>query len=303
MTKKKNTNQNGFAKSWKNLAPKSSRRPISSAAMRKKILFLSKFFLLILILSSVGVGSWFLKNRTTFASGPIDITGPGLPIARVSFVSDGVLHSEWFNNWFGPLRGRTLMDIDIERVQNDLMAEKQVAFARVSRNFPDTLKIEIREKFPVLRLCLRTKAKGEQTWLVASDGSLYLGYGYNRASLRHLPFLSVNPKLLKPLADQEGYENLAGISKVAPLLSVARRDYPGIYQNWQIVSYERPDQKDPGAHISVKSKKIKKLRFAPSDFANQLRRLKYLLNEPDFKRATVIESIDLSHDRSVFAKL
>ena len=40
--------------------------------------------------------------------------------------------------------------------------------------------------------------------------------------------------------------------------------------------------KDPGAHISVKSKN-KKTQVCTSDFANQLRRLKYLLNEPDFK--------------------
>jgi hypothetical protein len=34
-----------------------------------------------------------------------------------------------------------------------------------------------------------------------------------------------------------------------------------------------------------------------------MKRLKYLLLEPDFLRKPVIDSIDLSHDRSVFAKL
>ena len=56
-------------------------------------------------------------------------------------------------------------------------------------------------------------------------------------------------------------------------------------------------------NLDIKSIKVRNLRFAPRNFTTQLRRLKYLLMEPDFRRNSVIESIDLSHDRSVFAKL
>jgi hypothetical protein len=108
--------------------------------------------------------------------------------------------------------------------------------------------------------------------------------------------------MLKPL-EGGGYEKLQGVAAVSPLLELVRKDYPGFYQDWQIISYQRPHQDDAGAHIHVKSRKVRNLRFAPRDFANQLRRLKYLLSENDFKRTRVVESIDLSHDRSVFAKL
>lgn len=303
MTKKKKTSQNGFATNWKNLAPKSSRRPASRAAFRKRMLFLSKIFILLVVLASVGAGVWLLHKRTSIDSGPFDLTGPGLAISKVSFSSDGVLRPDWFKNWFGPLRNRTLMDIDIVQLQKDLLNEKQISFARVSRIFPDTLKIEVSEKVPVLRLCLRTKLKGEETWIVGTDGSLYLGSGYGAPSLAHLPFLKINPKFLIPLPNEEGYRNLQDIPKIAPLLDLARREFPGLYQDWQIVSYERPNDNDPGAHIMIKSRKVKKLRFSPNNYAQQLRRLKYLLTEPDFRRTPLVESIDLSHDRSVFAKL
>jgi len=48
---------------------------------------------------------------------------------------------------------------------------------------------------------------------------------------------------------------------------------------------------------------VKSIRFSPQNYAAQMKRLKYLLLEPDFLRKPVIDSIDLSHDRSVFAKL
>jgi hypothetical protein len=303
MTNKKRTNQNELSGNWKKLAPKSARKPASKAAFRKRLLGLTKVFTLIVILALVGSVVWFFQQRTQSASGPIDITGTGAPISKLIFITDGVLHKRWFQNWFGPLRGRTLMDLDIEEIQSELKGESQISFVRVSRKFPATLKIELKEKKPILRLCLRSKSKGEQTWLVSGDGSLYLGTCYSNASLVHLPFLNLQPDLLKPKMNGDGYAKLAGIPAVAPLLDLARREYPGFYQNWQVVSYQRPHDDDPGAHIHIKSGKVRNLRFAPQDFAIQLRRLKYLLMESDFRRTQVVESIDLSHDRSVFAKL
>ena len=303
MTIKKSKKQDGQSGNWKKLAPKSSRRPASKAALRKRLLGASKFLVLFFLLGVVGCVVWFFQERSQEDSGPLDITGTGAPISKLMFVTDGVLHKRWFENWFGPLRGRTLMDLDIKEIQSELKQESQISFVRVSRQFPATLKIEIKERMPILRLCLRSKTKGEQTWLVSTDGSLYLGTCYSNASLVHLPFLNIQPELLRLSSNGEGYEKLGGISAVAPLLEIARRDYPGFYQNWQVVSYERPHDDDPGAHIHIKSGKVRNLRFAPQHFATQLRRLKYLLMESDFRRTPVVESIDLSHDRSVFAKL
>ena len=94
-----------------------------------------------------------------------------------------------------------------------------------------------------------------------------------------------------------------GVSKVAPLLDLASREYPAFYRDWKVISYDLNSEFDPVAHILVRSGKVKKIRFAPQKFATQMERLNYLFLEPDFRKKQVIESIDLSHDRSVFAKL
>ena len=302
--RRKNLNKtNQSADTWKKLAPKTSRKPATKAALKKRLLLISKFCIFFLILGIVGVGAWLLSDNKNFTHEPFDLTGPSVQVSDITFNSDGALNSQWFNNWFGPLRSRTLMDLNIEDIQSELMNEPQIIFARVSRNFPSTLEIDIRERKPILRLCLRSKSDGEQIWLVSKDGLPYKGQCYRRSSLSHLPFLNLDPSLLKLDSKKKGFKLLVGVSEIAPLLELARKDYPGFYRDWQIVSYHRPYDRDPGAHVSIKSKSVKKLRFAPFDYNNQLRRLKFLFSDPKINHATGIDTIDLSHDRSVFAKL
>ena len=43
-----------------------------------------------------------------------------VPVSKLVFISDGVLHRNWFQNWFGPFRNRSLMDFDIVELQNEL---------------------------------------------------------------------------------------------------------------------------------------------------------------------------------------
>jgi len=292
------------AKNWKNLAPKSSsRNPASKAAFRKRANTFMRIFVLILVLAGVGVGIWWFEEKINSSDYPLELTGPGVPVSKTIFQSDGVLTSNWFSNWFGPLRGRSLMQIDIHQLRTELENEPQIASARVTRKFPSTLEISIREMHPILVLRMRSEGGGIQDWLVSDNGTLYQGSGYARTALASLPSLSVNPNSIIPRKDGNGFLKIAGISEVAPLLELARSEYPAIYRNWQVVSFERPHEDDPGAHILVNSRKVRSIRFSPKDFSSQMTRLHYLLTEPDFRRKPIVESIDLSHGRSVYAKL
>ena len=292
-----------FGSGWKKLAPKSSRRPASRAALRKRLSSVARILFLMFLLGSMGYGVWWIDKLARSDSGPIDLTGPAIPISGVSFHSDGVLSENWFDNWFGPLRGRSLMELDIDEMQESLLSEDQISFARVSRAFPDTLRIEIKERHPILVLRLGSKTGNFQDWLVSPDGTIYLGTGYPRSALSLLPSLSVDSSLLRPKKEGKGYERLEGIPTVAPLLDLVRREYPAIYRDWQVVSYERPNATDPGAHVRIRSGRVRNLRFSPGKYGIQMRRLHYLLLEPDVRRSPVIDSIDLSHGRSVFAKI
>ena len=200
-------------------------------------------------------------------------------------------------------RGRTLMDIDIDHLRLELEKEPQVASAIVYRQFPSTLCVEIVELDPLLVLRLRRSSGGFEDWIVGSQGTLYRGAGYSRAQLSLLPSLAVRPSTLKRMAAGEGFEDLKEIAIISPLLELVQRIYPSIYRDWKVVSYDLENPDSPGAHIRIQSGKVKEIKFAPRDFAAQMERLHYILLEPEFRRKKVIESINLCHDRSVFAKL
>jgi len=288
---------------WRKLAPKSSKRPATFPAFRKQMGIVGRIFFLIMVLGISGLAFWWIDRTFTSESGPLDLTGPGAPINDVTFSSDGALTLSWFANWFGPLRGRSLMEIDIDRLRMDLEKEPQIESARISRDFPSTLRIELRELNPLLVLRLRRSSGNFEDWIVGSQGTLYQGNGYSRAQLSLLPSLAVSPSMLKKLASGKGFEDLKEIAVLSPLLELTRRNYPSFYRDWKVVSYDLKNLDSPGAHICVQSGKVREIRFAPRDFAAQLQRLHYILMEPEFRRKKVIESINLCHDHSVFAKI
>ena len=289
--------------SWQKLKPKSSRRPSTVPAFKKRMGMLARLSTLLAILVLAGLGFAWMEKIAHQDSGPLDLTGPGTSIKKVKFSSNGVLSQKWFLNWFGPLRERTLMELDINKIRADLEKENQVVSARVKRVFPATLEISLLEKSPIMVLRLKVKTGGYNDWLVSADGSLYLGEGYSPAQLSLLPSLAVPSSVLHRTEDGKGLKPLSEVSKVAPLLDLAQREYPAFYRDWKVVSYDLNNEFDPVSHILIRSGKVKKIRFAPHKFATQMERLHYLFLESDFRKKQVIESIDLSHDRSVFAKI
>ena len=175
------------------------------------------------------LGSWnfragFLVDGSCIQAdyGPLDLTGPGVPINDVTFSSDGALTLSWFANWFGPLRGRSLMEIDIDRLRMDLEKEPQIESARIVREFPSTLRIELRELNPLLVLRLRRSSGSFEDWIVGSQGTLYQGSGYSRAQLSLLPSLAVSPRTLKKMANGDGFEDLREIAVVSHFLNLHR---------------------------------------------------------------------------------
>jgi len=302
--KNKSKSDLSLSAGWKSLKSKSSRRPVSRPALRKKLNFGFKFSLLtILFATGLSALIWVVFLEEEMGGETLKFSGSAVPIKQIQFSSDGVLSHQWFARWLGPVRQKSLLDIDLEELHAELLKEEQITGAQISRVFPAKLVVRIKERHPVLVLRLKDKKTGFKDWFVSADGSVYRGEGYSNSRISTLPSLKVSPADLKLDASGEGFQKLSGIPYVAPLLELARRQYPDFYRDWSIISYDRPSENDPGAHILVQSKKVGRIRFAPSGYASQLRRLRYLLTEPRFSQSHFVRSIDLSHDRSVFAKI
>ena len=291
--------------SWRNLKPSSSRKPSSRIVARKRLVTFARVFIYSIIAAGIAGSLVYLQVRqpNSCVIGQSDYTGPSTPIQRIDFRSDGVLNDKWFLNWMGPIRGLSLAQINLSKLQHNLLEEDQIIDVKVKRNFPATLQIFVKEREPLLVLRLRDDQQEFRDWLVSSDGLLYEGSGYSSSMLKLLPSLKIPGELIQKKDNIKGYKKLEGIPLIAPLLELARSEYPEIFRDWTIVSYNRPSDKDPGANVTIMSRRIGSIRFNPSDYSSQLKRLRYLLDEPKFLQASFIRSIDLSHGRSVFAKI
>jgi hypothetical protein len=303
ITRKKNLKSNSD-RSWRNLVSDKRRRPMSSVAWRRSFMGVGKVLLIITLLGGSGYGIWLVREHFQRNPGPVDLTGPTLPVDSVKYATDGVLSLNSIKRMLQIPENATLMDLELKDIRSKLERDPQIAFARVRRRFPSTLQVEITEHKPLYRLFIRAKKGIPEMWLVSGTGVIYKGKDFRNATLSALPYLNPDPGLLKK-DERNDYQRIPVLEKVSPLLEIARSDFPELYREWKVVSFLRPDadESDPGAHILIESKGVKEMRFAPRNYRAQLRRLKYLLLEPGFQNNKSIDSIDLSHGRSVFARL
>ena len=277
---------------------------MSSVAWKRSLLGVGKVLLLIALIGGAGYGIWLAREHFQRHPGPVDLTGPALPVDSVKYSTDGVFSLNSIKRMLQIPENATLMDLELKDLRSKLEKEPQIASARVRRRFPSTLQVEISEHKPLYRLFIRPKKGKPEMWLVSGAGVIYKGKDFRNATLRALPYLNPHSSLLKKDEDN-GYQPISVLKKVSPLLEIARSDFPELFREWKVVSFLRPDadESDPGAHVRIESRRVKDMRFAPRDYRVQLRRLKYLLLEPGFKNKMSIDSIDLSHGRSVFARL
>ena len=277
---------------------------MSSVAWRRSFLAVGKILLLVALIGGSGYGIWLAREHFQSNPGPVDLAGPALPIDSLKYATDGVLSRNSIKRILRIPKDATLMDLELRDLRKKVESEPQIASAQVRRRFPSTLQLEISEHKPLYRLFIRPKNGIPELWLVSGAGVIYKGQDFRNATLRALPYLNPDPGFLKK-DERNGYQQIPVLEKVSPLLEIARDDFPELYREWKVVSFLRPDadESDPGAYVMIESKRVKEIRFAPRDYRLQLRRLKYLLLEPDFKNKKSIDAIDLSHGRSVFARL
>ena len=106
--------------------------------------------------------------------------------------------------------------------------------------------------------------------IVSREGTIYIGVGYPKATLRKLPYV------VPYQYPEGGIKPMRGIDKVADLLEVTRRTQPNFFKTWQLVSLEHysGDPELPGQVIEVRTTIVPRIIFGfNTDFEQQLDRL------------------------------
>ncbi len=289
--KEKGSSAADGAQSWRELAGPNKRRINSPQARKRRTRKLLKLFgglcVVLGVIALISFAVVKLSQRET----EISITPPSKPIERVLFGTNGVLPDAWLGKVVNIKPGMTLMEADIHGLKAQLESQGQVESASVERVFPNALRIQLKERLPALRLAVPTADGRIRARIVATDGSIYDGAGYSKATLANLPYV-------QPYQYPDGrYTPMEGVERVAELLDLARQTQPQVFKTWQVVSLKHfSGHLDmPGQVIEVRSTYVPRIIFSASrDFGQQMDRLVYIFKHVKERGNPSMERIDLS---------
>ena len=161
--------------------------------------------------------------------------------------TDGVLDNAWLARTLELPPNASLLELDLEKLRGRVLADRQVLTATLTRLFPDRLVVQITERMPIARI--RVDIGGVQRdLLVARDGVLFLGTGFDPGMLKTLPWLDG----IAIARDGAGFRPVPHMDIVGRLIADAQFSAPHQYFHWLSVSLARLES-DRELEVTLKS--------------------------------------------------
>jgi hypothetical protein len=261
-------------RSWRDIPQNVTPRSMSREGKKRLAMAIGNIVGLVLVLGAAGWGVFEIVHL--WETNPRRITAPtkGAPIRDYALRTDGVLDKAWVIQTLALPKDISLMELDLVDLKRRLEASGQVSKAVVERKFPDILVVTLQERTPVARAVARDGLAAPVAFLVARDGKVYSGKGYDEAMAGRLPFLDG----IALVRDGAGFERIEGMEAVADLLGTAQASAPALYSSFKVVSLARFKR---DRTLLVKSTEIDEITFGSSQdsFYRQIARLDYILQE------------------------
>jgi hypothetical protein len=213
-----------------------------------------------------------------------------VPLKQVVFTTDGVLDQAWVGRTLALPKTIGLMALDLTALESRLLSSGQVQGVIIRRRFADyTLVVTLQERAPIMRVMVQAGNNAPGMQLVARDGVIYEGAGYEKSMLDQLPWLD-GVRLHRTTGG--GFEPVEGMDRVAELLGAARTLVPQLCAGWTIVSLARftSDQE-----IVVRSAEIPTIVFdLRGNFPRQLWKLDVIVERLRQQGAPPVEQVNLA---------
>ncbi len=261
------------ARTWRDIHQEVAPKSMSREGKKRYRLASLRIVVGFVVVGAVAWGGfevWQLSRNSPVGLAP---SSPSEPLREISLKSDGVLDLAKVESLLAIPPGTQLMELDLPALRGALIAGGQVRTAVLAREFPDKLSIVIAERTPVLRVVVRGASGQPETLLVARDGTVYNGSGYDPALLLSLPYLDG----IRLVRDEKGYQPVRGMETVADLLGTALSGTPALYRDFQVVSLARFAG---DGEIIVRTAQVESVTFGTrEDFYRQLSKLDLILDE------------------------
>jgi hypothetical protein len=223
------------ARTWRDIPQQVKPRAMSREGRRRVTWRSLRLLGGVAVLGIAGLAGWQISKVVRSDAG--EFGAPRLePIGdHVQITTDGVLDPAWVLRALALPPKATLADAVPAVLRARLLAGGQVAAADIERHFPRQLTVHLSERTPVARLMAALGASPPCAYLVARDGVVYAGSGYDPAMVGSLPWLAG----VRPAAGGPGIARIDGMAVAAEFLARAELDAQHLYKTWRILSLDR----------------------------------------------------------------
>ncbi len=258
-------------RSWRDIAQPVKPRAMSRGGRWRRTMQGARVAALATLGLGFGWGVWVVAGTLSDTPRHVPQVAKAVPVRRLELQTSagGVLDAGWLERTLALPRDVALIELDLTRLRARLLAEGQVATATLARLFPDRLIVRLTERMPVARLRVEFPG-GPRDLLVAPDGFVFQGTGFDPGMLATLPWLSG----ITLVPEGAGFRPIPGMAPVAQLLADAQFSAMPLYQSWMAVSLARlPIDRE----LEVTTRNGTTIVFnARGDFFVQLATLDYL---------------------------
>jgi len=271
---------------WRTIPQEVKPRAMSKSGKKRYVLSISK---LVGGITFIALTTWgTISLVSTIENNPREVAQP--PVKELVLNTDGVLNREWVVRTLALPKNATLLELDLPRLQDKLMESGQIRTVLFAKQFPATLNISVTERTPVARI-MSQDTGGQRELLVARDGVVFRGEGYDSVMTGSLPWLAG-----VKLSQKAGrIQPLKGMEQVSDLLSKARFESEHLYATFRSVNLSRLESDN---EIEVVTPECEGVVFSTrEDFFRQLALLDYIRDSLAPTPEAPLARLDLTNAR------
>jgi hypothetical protein len=276
------------ARSWRDIPQQIAPEAMSKVGRRRLTFGLVRTIALVVGLVVVAAGGFEIWRTLQNDPQRLVATSASEPLKHVTVATNGVLNEAWVVAQMALPESAGLMDLDLYALRTKLTRSGQVRAAVLTREFPDTLKVVLDERSPIVRVKARLDGPDVRDFLVSRDGTVFNGHGFTERTVSALPWLGG----IRLLRNEAGFLPLENMNTVADLLVTARGNAPDLFATWRVVTLDRMGQ---DGEIEVQSSVVPKIIFGTREgFYSQIARLDLILAETRSRNRAPVKSINLA---------
>lgn len=261
------------ARSWRDISQPVRARAMSTGGRWRLVKATARTLAFGAFLAGCAWAVWMVAAALQEDPRKIPATAKMVPMQapELKTMRDGVLDHAWLARTLELPPKVSLMELDLDKLSALVLADQQVLTVNMRKIFPDRLEVHVTERTPVARV--RVELGGvPRDLLVARDGVVFFGTGFDPLMIRTLPWLDG----LTLARDGAWFQPIANMDDVAKLIAEAQFSAPHQYQAWQSVSLARLEL-DRELEVTLKNGS-KGLFTAKASFFVQLAHFDHIIN-------------------------